>query len=146
VDRAEIDQRFRHLNIIWIAMMLGVVTMAGVLYLFSTTAVSDLQVIEDRRLVRLLPWVVATMAGGLLLGRRLQAATPRRALPEARLARYQTARIATFAVQEAGGLFFSVAAFLAGEPVYVLAGAGVGLWGMLIARPKRNEVERLLRG
>ncbi len=134
--------RFRTLQIVWIAMMSGVVVFATVVYLVLT--LGDVQLAEGfpPLVLRVLaPTAVVTMGAGLLVRRKLLDAIPRGAQPADRVSRYRAAVITGLAMIEGPGLLIIVLSLVAGTSSWIPAGTAATILMMVIARPRRDEVE-----
>lgn len=141
----DLEQRFRVLTVIWIGLMGGVALFAAAVYfLLSTGSAST----PDLELAGFLPTAgalaVAGMAVGLVLGRRLEARIGS-GEPADRFQQYQTARIVSLAIVEGMGLFVIALSFVSGAGTWALGAGAVTIWVMVLGRPRRQDVDRLLR-
>jgi hypothetical protein len=132
--------RFRVLQMIWIALMGGVLMFAAVAYTLLT--VMDLQMAGLPPIVLRVvgPLAVVMMGGGLLIRRKLLEAIPAGAPGEERLSKYQAAVISSLAMIEGSGLLVIVLSLVSNTPNWIPAGAAITLLMMTLARPRREEV------
>jgi hypothetical protein len=132
--------RFRVLQIIWLALMGGVVMFAGVAYVLMT--IVDLQMPGLPPIVMRVvgPSAVVMMAGALMVRRRLLDAIPVSAGTNERLTRYSAAVIMSLALIEGPGLLIIVLSLVSNAPSWIPAGAAVTLLMMVLARPRREEL------
>ena len=145
MTRPDIDGPLRIMTVIWLALMGGVVTFGVVAYGLIVSGSMGEATLDPSLLTMLAPALVVMMAGGLVLGRRLEAMIPRDAEPAEKAQRYQTARIVSLAMQEGPALAIIVLSMLAGATTWLIAGVAVGVAAMFIARPRRDDLEALLR-
>jgi hypothetical protein len=132
-------ERFRALQIIWLALMGGVLSFAAVGYILLTVVGIEMPGLPPIVLRVVAPAAVVVMAGGLFLRRKLLEAIPAGVRGEARLARYQTAVIVSLAVIEGQALLIIVLSLLSNEPNWIPTGAAAALLMMTIARPRAGE-------
>jgi hypothetical protein len=132
--------RFRVLQIIWLALMGGVVTFAGVAYVLLTVMDLEMPGLPPLVLRVVGPAAVVMMAGALLVRRKLLDAIPAGSGSDERLGRYQAAVITSLALIEGPGLLIIVLSLVSGVPSWIPAGAAVTLLMMVLARPRREEL------
>ena len=132
--------RFRVLQIVWLALMGGVVMFAGVACVLLT--VMDLQMPGLPPIVMRVvgPSAVAMMAGALMVRRKLLEAIPAGSRADDRLTRYRAAVITSLALIEGPGLLIIVLSLVSNAPRWIPAGAAVTLLMMMLARPRREEL------
>ncbi|MEJ2203045.1 MAG: hypothetical protein P8170_02940 [Gemmatimonadota bacterium] len=145
MDKHEFENRFRTMQVIWVALMSGVALFAVVVFSLLTVAGLAFGVLEPRILHLAAPALVVLMFLGLAIGRRLEAAIPRDLTPELGLQRYQAARIVALAMCEGPGLVAIVFSMLSDQPLWALAGGAACGWFMFLGRPRRSEAERYAR-
>jgi hypothetical protein len=92
------------------------------------------------------PALMLVMIAGVALGHHLE----RRIAPDAsaddKLNAYASARLVAMAMQEGPALAVIAFSLVTGSPNWAIAAGAVGVWTMFLTRPKREDVERLLRG
>jgi hypothetical protein len=132
--------RFKVLQIIWLALMGGVLMFAVVAYTLLT--VMDLGVAALPPIVMRVVGLVAvvTMAAALLVRRKLLEAIPAGTRNEERLSKYQAAVITSLAMIEGSGLLVIVLSLVSNAPNWIPSGAAVTLLMMTLARPRRDEL------
>ena len=132
--------RFRVLQIVWLALMGGVVVFAAAAYTLLT--VMDLGMGGLPPMVQRVvgPVAVVTMGGGLLVRRKLLEAIPAGARGEERSSKYQAAVISSLAVIEGCGLLVLVLGLVSNAPSWIPAGAAITIVMMVLARPRREEL------
>ena len=145
MTRPDFDARLRLMTIIWVALTLGVVMFAGLAYRLLATGATDLGELDPSLVPMAAPVLLLLMAGGVIVGRRMEAAIPRSATREEKIQRYQVARILAMATQEGPALAMIILSMLAGAASWVIGAAAVGVWTMFLARPRRDDLEALLR-
>jgi hypothetical protein len=91
------------------------------------------------------PVLIVMMAGGVVVGRRLERMIPRDATADEKINKYQTARIIALATQEGPALMVIALGLISGARGWIITAAAVGVWSMFIARPRREDLEALLR-
>ena len=144
MTQLDLDDRLRVMFVIWIALTGGVLTFAAIAYALVVTG--SMEPSLDPSLVTMLaPVLLVMMAGGVVLTRRMEGNIPADAGPEEKIIRYQTARIIGLATQEGPALMVIVLGMLAGATAWILAAGLLGVWSMFLARPKRDDLEALLR-
>ena len=146
MDRSDLDAPLRIMTVIWLALSAGVIMFAVVLYALLTTNSVDIDALDPSLLVIVAPILMVMMAGGMVVGLRLQGAIPRDAPPEEKIQRYQMARIVAMALQEGPALAIMVLSMLAGSRNWIIGAAAVGVWTIFLARPRREDLEAILRG
>ena len=146
MDRSDLDAPLRIMTVIWLALSAGVIMFAVVLYALLTTDSVDIDALDPSLLVIVAPILMVMMAGGMVVGLRLQGAIPRDAPPEEKIQRYQMARISAMALQEGPALAIMVLSMLAGSRNWIIGAAAVGVWTIFLARPRREDLEAILRG
>lgn len=132
--------RFRVLQIIWLALMGGVVLFGVVAYVLLQ--VMDLQMPGLPPIVMRVvgPSAVVMMAGALMVRRKLLEGIPAGSRADDRLTRYQAAVITSLALIEGPGLLIIVLSLVSNSPSWIPAGTAVTLLMMLLARPRREEL------
>ncbi len=146
MDRHDLDTPIRMMTAIWLVLTAGIVLFAGAIYVLLTTGAVDLDASLDPALMAVIaPLALVMMAAGLVLGRRLQNAIAAELSPEDKIRRYQTARIIALASQEGPVLAVGVLSLLTGSVSWVTGVTLVGVWTMFLARPRRDDLEALLR-
>ena len=143
---SDLEQRFRALTVIWLALTLGVVMFTGVVFGIITLGVFDAP--QGPVGPDLMPVVVSlsvlVMAAGLLVGRRVGAA-PRHADVEERLNRYHIGRVVALATAEFAALSAGVLGLLAGAGTWVIVAGAAAVWVMVLARPRKGDIDRFPR-
>ena len=145
MDRHDIDAPLRIVTAIWLSLSSGLVIFAAVMYALLTTGSLDVDALDPSLLVIVAPVLMVMMAGGIVLGPRLQGVIPREASPEEKVQRYQVARIVAMALQEGPALAIIVISALAGSRNWIIGAAALGVWTLFLARPRREDLEALLR-
>lgn len=145
MDKTDLDIRFRTLQVIWVALMMGVGMFSVVVFVLLNVLGQSFGTLEPGILQMAAPALVVVMFAGLLVGRRLEAAIPRDSPPPDRLQRYQTARIIALALCEGPGLLIIVLSMLTDQATWALGGGAAALWAMVLARPRREDFEQLAR-
>jgi len=132
--------QLRTLQIIWVALVGGVVTYTAVVFgLLRTGAAPEASL--DASIMNLIgAGVLAYMIGGVFVRRAMVERIPRDASPEARMAAYQTAVIVGLALSESGGLILVTLGLLSGTSTWVLAGGASAAVLMFMARPTGDEI------
>jgi hypothetical protein len=133
------NERFKVLQIIWIAFMGGVVSFAVVAYVMLTVIGIDMPGLPPIVLRIVAPAAVVMMGAALLVRRKLLEAIPAELRGEVRLARYQTAVLPSLALIEGCGLLILVLSLVANEPNWIPTGAAATVLMMVIARPRLDE-------
>ena len=134
--------RFKALQVVWAALMGGVLTFAIVVYVLLTVVGIQMAGLPAGLVRVVAPVAVVLMAAcALLLRRKLVEAIPQAASAEERFMKYQAAVIQSLAVIEGLGLLIIVLSLISGESNWVPAGSAITLLMMAIARPRREEVE-----
>ena len=146
MQRPDLDAPLRIMTVIWIVLSMGVVMFAAVAYGLLTTGAVDLDALEPSLVSMISLVLMLVMAGGLVAGRRLESAIPRDTPSTEKIQRYQAARIIAMACQEGPALAIMALSMLAGSRNWVIGAATVGVWTMFLARPRREDLEALLRG
>jgi hypothetical protein len=134
-----VSDRFKVLQIIWLALMGGVASFAIVAYVLLTVVGIEMPGLPPIVLRVAAPAAVVGMAVGLLVRRKLLDAIPASAQGEQRVASYQAAVIVGLAVIEGCGLLIIVLSLVAGAPNWIPSGAAITLLMMAIARPRADE-------
>ena len=132
------EARFKTLQIIWAAMLAGVVAYTAVLFVVLRLGMVEMPVLPAWVMTVGALVVLVYMAGVTVVRRRMIEAIPAGASQDTRFARYQTATIVGLALLEAGGLLLISLGILADSSIWVLAGGGASLWMMALARPQRS--------
>jgi hypothetical protein len=132
--------RFKGLQIIWLALMGGVVTFAGVAYVLLTVTDLEMPGLPPLVLRVVGPAAVVIMAGALLVRRKLLDAIPAGSGSDERLGRYQAAVITSLALIEGPGILIVALGLVSNAPSWISAGAAVTLMMMVLARPRREEL------
>lgn len=130
----------RQLRIVWGAMVGATVTYTAVVYVLMATETVDMAAFGPDLMNIIGAVAMLQMVVGVVLRRRLVAAVPDDASPEARRSRYGTASIVGLALMEGGGLLVITFALLTGSATWVLAGGGAAAVLMLMARPSEEEM------
>ncbi len=144
--QSPLDTSYRTLVVIWLAMVAGVASFGVVTWVLLDVLDVPMSTLPPGILTTAAPFLVLLMAAGLYVGQRMEAGIPRGLEPEETLRRYQTARIVSLAVSEAGGLAFIVLSLLAGEAAWALGGAAICVAIMTLGRPRREDLDRRTRG
>ena len=145
MDRHDVDAPLRVMTMLWLFLIMGVITFGGVAYGLLTSGTMGVDAIEPTLLSMIAPVLMVMMVGGIVVGNRLERAIPRGAPPAERIHRYQAARIVAMASQEGPALAIMILSLLAGERTWVIAAAALGIWTLFLARPRREDLEALLR-
>jgi len=133
--------RFKTLQIVWLALMGGVVVFATMAYVLLTVAGSEMGGLPPGVLRVAAPASVLVMAAGLLVRRKLLEAIPASVQGDARMARYHGAVLVGLAMIEGAGLFIIALSIASGTSNWIPAGTAVTILMMAIARPRRSEIE-----
>ena len=133
------EARFKTLQIIWAAMLAGVVAYTAVLFVVLRLGMVEMPVLPAWVMTVGASVVLVYMAGVTVVRRRMVEAIPAGAAQDTRFAQYQTATIVGLALLEGGGLLLISLGILADSSIWVLAGGGASLWMMALARPQRSE-------
>ena len=144
--RPDIDARLKIMTVIWLALSMGVLSFAAVAYGLVFTGSMGEPTLDSSLVTMVAPVLLAMMAGGVVLGRRLESGIPRDAPDDEKINRYQTARIIALATQEGPALAVIAMGLISGAGGWIAAAAAVGVWSMFLARPRREDLEALLRG
>ena len=133
------EERFRTLRIVWVALMAGVASYSIVAY-----CVIAFGGIEPGMLPMSVPRLVAPVAAlGMIVGasfrRRLVDAIPRSATPEDRLRKYTTATIVGLAIVEGSGLLIITVSLVSGAATWVSIGGGACVAVMALSSPSRED-------
>jgi len=145
METSEFEARFRTAQIIWVALMAGVGAFAVVAFTLIAVLGQSFGTLEPQVLYVAAPVLVVMMFAGPVTGRRLEERIPRELAPSERLQRYQAARIVALALCEGPGLLAIVLALLSDQASWALAGGAASIWFMILARPRREDAERLVR-
>lgn len=145
MSRPELDAPFRVMTIIWAALMMGVAAFAAVAWFLVSSGTLSPGAIEAGRMNLFAPVLLVLMAGGIVVGRRLEGSIDREAEDAVIVQRYQAARIVGLALIEGPALAIIALSLVAGTGGWILGGAGAALWAMYLARPRREDLEALLR-
>jgi hypothetical protein len=134
------------LGLIWFALLAGQLAFLGIVFVVSRMASTpgppDPQLHEVFRfLVPATAVMVVALSHGLYP--RLVDASRRKETLQAKLANYQQASIAKWALIEVGGLF-SIVAYLMTSRILYLAVFAAGLAVYMLARPSRHRTVREL--
>ena len=132
--------RIRTLQIIWAAMVAGVVIYTAVVAVVMRTGSTPSASLDPSIMNLIGAGVLAYMVGGVFARRTMVERIPRDAAPEARMGAYQTAVIVGLALSESGGLILVTMGMLTGAPTWVLAGGGAAAILMFMARPTGEEI------
>ncbi|MEQ9399816.1 MAG: hypothetical protein RJQ04_11710 [Longimicrobiales bacterium] len=148
MERPEIDQRFRVIQMVWAALAGGVAVYSVVVWLlvsgrFGTSSLGGSAALDATPAIVLMAVAVSMVVAGVVLRRA-------RSLPQGReaaetVAAYQNHVIVASAVQEGGGLLGLSIAFLAGQATWALGIGAVTVFALFLTRPDRVELDRLLR-
>jgi hypothetical protein len=133
--------RFKTLQIVWLALMGGVVLFATVSYVLLAVAGSEVGGLPPSVLRVAAPACVVVMAAALLVRRKLLEAIPRGIQGQARMARYHAAVLVGLAMIEGAGLFIIALSIASGTSSWIPAGTAITILMMVIARPRRDEME-----
>jgi hypothetical protein len=134
-----VEARFRTLQIIWAALMMGVAMYAVVAYGIITFGDTTLGLLPARLLTFAAPLAALGMIGGAILRRRFIEAIPRGLSPEQRLEKYMVANIQGLAVIEGLGLLLITLSLAAGAGTWALVGGGLAIGVMALSGPRREE-------
>ena len=143
--REELDARLRVMSLVWLALTGGVVTVAAVVYGLLTMGGVAVDGLPPSMMMAIAPAFMLMMVGGIFLGHRLEGRIRGDAEERDKIDAYFAARIVAMALQEGPALAVIVFSLLTGTPNWTIAAAALGVWTMFLARPKRGDVERLLR-
>jgi hypothetical protein len=144
------EQRFRNLNVICIAMALGVVMVNAVLAVLE--AMGSLPTEGLSRDVALAIFVVCLLllasAPGMKRSvfKQAQAGEGFESDPQARLSAYVTGTILSFALREAAGLCGFVLALLTSNLWWSWGAGGAALIAMYADRPRREDLGVMIGG
>ena len=142
----EVTARFRIIVAIWGAMAAGVTVFSVAVFALSrlpADGASRAPALDANIAGLVLAGVVAALAGGLAFRR---AARVRRGdAADATLSAYQTHILVATALLEGPGLLGVAVCFLAAQGGWALGVGGVTVFAMVLARPRREELDRLLR-
>ena len=145
MSQVDIDNRLRVLTVIWISMSMGVLVFAFVAYGLVVGGSMDPPALDSSVVTMVAPLLLVLMAGGLVIGRRMEAAIPRGAPVPERINRYQSARIVSLALQEGPALAVIALGMVSAATAWILAAGLLGVWSMFLSRPRREDLEALLR-
>ncbi|MSR20156.1 MAG: hypothetical protein EXR91_04150 [Gemmatimonadetes bacterium] len=98
------EARFKTLQIIWAAMLAGVVAYTAVLFVVLRLGMVEMPVLPAWVMTVGAAVVLVYMAGVTVVRRRIVEAIPAGAAQDTRFAQYQTATIVGLALLEGGGL------------------------------------------
>ncbi|MEQ8329007.1 MAG: hypothetical protein RH859_00945 [Longimicrobiales bacterium] len=148
MERPEIDQRFRVIQMVWAALAGGVAVYSIVVWFvvsgrLGTSPMGGSAALDATPAIVLMAAAVSMVVAGVVLRRA-------RSLPQGReaaetVAAYQSHVIVSSAVQEGGGLLGLSVAFLAGQATWALGIGAVTVFALFLTRPDRVELDRLLR-
>jgi hypothetical protein len=142
MDPRTTDARFRMIFLIWASLLGGVTLFAAVVLALTTGLAGTRTPTMDPSLAGTLLIVPAlSILGGIVFRRGAGPASPE---TTDRLGAYQNRVIVSSALQEGGGLFGLVLSLLAGQPTWALGVWGATMAAMVLTRPDREEVRRLL--
>ena len=142
----DLDNRLKIMTVIWLALTMGVVGFAAVAYALVATGSMGEPTVDASIVTMAAPVLLVMMFGGVVLGRRLEAGIPRDASDEEKINRYQTARVIALATQEGPALMVIGMGLVSAATAWILAAAVAGAWSMFLARPRRDDLEALLKG
>lgn len=145
METPDVDARLRIMTVIWLALTMGVLMFAAVAYGLVFMGSMGEPTLDSSLVTFIAPVLLVMMAAGVVLGRRLESAIPRDADSTEKVNRYQMARIIALATQEGPALLVIVLGMLSGAGGWIVAAAAVGVWSMFLARPRRDDLESLLR-
>ena len=139
-----LEARFRAVSIVWAAMLAGVTLFAAVVWglaggLLAPGFSASLAPGPASKLLILAP---VLLAAGIAyrngeVGRRVDA--------DSRLAAWQARITVASALQEGGGICGLAISLLAARPSWALGVWAVTVVAMVLSRPRRQELDRLLR-
>jgi hypothetical protein len=132
--------RFKVLQIVWAAMLAGVVMLATVAYLMLTALGIEMPGLPPVVIRVAAPAAFVMIAAALFLRRKLLEAIPAGATSEERSTRYQAAVISSTALIEGCGIFVIVLSLVAGEPRWIPTAAVITILMMVVTRPRREEM------
>jgi hypothetical protein len=145
MEQPDLDAPLRLVTLMWVLLSSTVLVAGVVAYVLLTNGTLGPASLEPFVVAMVAPMLLVVMAGGIVLARRMEGTLAGDAGDEARIQRYQTARIVALAMQEGPALAIIVLSVLAGVRSWVVAAVAVGVWTMFLVRPRRDELEALLR-
>jgi len=131
---------FRQLHIIWLALTGGLAAWTVVAFGLLTLGTIGLGAFPAGVMPYVAAGVLAFMAAGLVVRRRGIASIPRDASEGKRFERYLVATILGLAMVEGGALVLITVSIVADTPGWALAGGAAGVWMLLMARPRREDM------
>jgi len=144
MDRAALDVRFRVAFLLWASLLAGVTLFACVAWAIAggLLAPAFTASLAPALASKLLVMVPVLLVAGIVyrngdVGTRGDTGT--------RLVAWQTRMTVASALQEGGGLLGLVVCLLADRPTWMLGVWVVTAVAMLLGRPRREELDRLLR-
>ena len=133
------EARFKTLQVVWGALMAGVLVYAVVVYCLVIFGGAVLSLAPRRALTFVGPVAVVGMIVGTMVQQRLVRAIPPGLDPAERMARYASAVILGLAVTEGCGLLVVTLGLLASAPTWGLIGGLIAIGVMALSGPNRRE-------
>lgn len=130
----------QQLQIIWGALVAGVVLYTVLIFSLMTAGVLDAATFDPEIMNLVGACVLVYMVAALLVRRSMVASIPRDADAETRVSRYKVATIVPMALMESGGFVLITLAILTGVATWALAGGGAAAVLMFFARPTADEL------
>lgn len=127
------------LQVVWGALVGGVVLYTLLLFGLMTAGVLDIATIDPAIMTWVGAAVVVYMGAGLLVRRSMIAAISPEMDRERRLAQYWLAILVPLGLMESGGLVLVTLGMLTGSAMWVLAGGTAAALLMFLARPSERE-------
>ena len=137
---AEVRMQMKQLQIIWGALLGGVIAYTTVVYCLMTFGGVHMGVFSPAIMNVVGGVVILYMFGALMARRTMIARIPRDAPAEQRFVRYQIATLVGTAGIEGGGLLMITASLVAGVPNWTLAGGAAAAAVLLMVRPTASEI------
>lgn len=144
-EPVDVDARLKLMSVVWLALSTGVFAAGSVVYGLQTVGGVDLASLPPSILTFAVPGFLAIMVVGLFVGAGLERRIPAGAGSDDKAQAYFSARVVAMSMQEAPTLALIVLSLLTGTPILAAAATVVGVWTTFLTRPRREDLERLLR-
>ena len=123
------------LQVVWLALIGGVVAYAGVAVALITVGGLEIGGFPPVMMNFIGPLALALMGFGLWARRSWVQRVPRDLPPDEQESRHQGIVIATLGLIEGGGILMTTTGMIVGAPAWILVGAGAAVVLMVMAKP-----------